>query len=191
MNQHLSTSGQILNAFLRGDSDAAIRMLRQAGGNGAQDLAVAIRGAYRDATGHQPASDLVDNDETRVSDTTGSMGADVQVPPAVRAALRRGDVLVAGQLLSEANPDHDMVSLGAALDRLRQAGGRGTAYPRVSGHQGAGQRGVDSPAAARDPLLHARSERPPTVAPGDHGGGLPVILALLASILALAWWALV
>lgn len=167
--------GTIVDALLRGDRDAALKLLHQTGTAGLRGIATTMRNTYLDA--RQPR-------QSTSTSPAGGVRPEIRIPPQVQAALGRGDILGAAQCLRDANPQQDMVTLGTVLDRLRH--GRAV---DAGANTGTGEQASASASSTRSTYPFANRQRPPTVAPGDRGGSAVVGLALLVGVSAIVWWA--
>ena len=88
---------QVVAAFMRGDRAEAVRLLREAGGQGLKDTLAAVQARSAHQHGEATTVDL----------------------HALRATLQKGNVIEAIKQLREANPAMDLQSAKTAIDAMR------------------------------------------------------------------------
>ena len=146
-----SLQAQLKDALARGDKEAAMALMRQGGITG---LVQTLRAAQAAASAQS------------LQAMTQSA---VQVPAAVKNALRQGNLIEAIKQLRAANPG---LSLKAAKDHVDALGAK---LPVRS-----------SPRAAT--TFAMPRERVPTVVMGDKPGDLRWLFVLIAFVALIAWW---
>ncbi len=164
MSKDQSLQAQLKDAVARGDTEAVRALMRQGGIGGLLQTLRAVQ--------------AVASDESAMAAATAAVKkSGVQVPTAVHAALKQGNLLEAVKSLRHANPG---MSLKAAKDHVEALG---IASPKrkterhIEGHV---ERSATTFASAR--------ERTPTVVMGDKPGSLRWLFVLIAFAVMLGWW---